>query len=72
MSSEPENDPKPAGLIKKLPNFRHVGRFWSSGPDLSVGQAGANCETLLGVKSMFTHLHIMPKPLFSLKNTFSN
>ena len=55
------------GLIKKrFPIFGHFGRFWSSKSDLSVGQAGANCETYWRVKSMFTHRHIIPNAIFRL------
>ena len=37
--------------------------------DLNDGQAGTNCETFWRVKSMFTLRHIMPMPLFLLKET---
>ena len=37
---------------------------------LSDGQAGANCETLWRVTSMFAHLHIMPMPFSAKLSTF--
>ena len=59
---------KKKGLIKKrFPISGHFGRFWSPKSDLSVGQAGANCETFWRVKCMFTIRHIIPHAIFWMK-----
>ena len=56
----------PKNLQKK--RSLHFGRFCSPKPELSDGQAGANCETFWRVKAMFTKRRIMPMPFSWMKN----
>ena len=68
-SHGPTNLEKQGLIQKRFPIFGHFGRLWFPKSDLSVGQAGANCETFWRVKCMFTLRHIIPHAIFRLKST---